>query len=257
MLAMLYTLKHGTSIRRVFRSDELYLQNPALPRYLLTHGCAAWESLVAKAFINQDRALDDKRILFLARHPADVAVSWYVQYRKRERAFRREMLEVECGETRDPRTFSQWEFITHEGLGLPAIIEYHNFWARMLASRDNALIVRYEDLLSAPEQTLAQIDLHLGTAFSVDYIRQAVDFGSADNLRKLEQTRFFSNPSLRLRNRGDSATGKVRRARAGGYREDFDPEQTEWVDKMIASRLDPIFGYTRSDASQQSEPAVV
>jgi hypothetical protein len=257
MLAMLYTLKYGTSIRRVFRSDELYLQNQALPRYLLTHGCAAWESLVAEAFTNQYRALDDKRILFLARHPADVAVSWYVQYHKRERAFRREMLELACGETRDPRTFSQWEFITHESLGLPAIIEYHNFWARMLASRDNALIVRYEDLLSAPEQTLTRIGQHLGEAFSTDHIRQAVDFGSADNLRKLEQTRFFSNPSLRLRSRSDSATGKVRRARAGGYREDLSLEQTQWVDRMVASRLDPIYGYTQSDTNQQPEPAVL
>lgn len=243
LLARLYHLKYGTSIQRVFRSDELNRQNPDLPRYLLTHGYASWERLVGEAFERNDESVQNKKVLFLARHPGDIAVSWFVQYRKRERAFRRELLEAECGETRDPRELSQWEFIQHPCLGLPAIIDYHNFWARMLSPRDNALIVRYEDLLREPVDTMRRVVRLLGEDFTEEQINDAVAFGSADNLRKLEQSSFFSNPSLRLRNTSDQDTRKVRRARAGGYREDLPPEQAQWVEQMITERLDPVLGY--------------
>lgn len=243
LLARLYHLKYGTSVQRVFRSDELNRQNPDLPRYLLTHGYASWERLVGEAFERNDALLRDKKFLFLARHPGDIAVSWFVQYRKRERAFRRELLEAECGERQDPRNLSQWEFIQHPCLGLPAIIDYHNFWARMLSPRDNALIIRYEDLLLEPVDTMRRVVRLLGEDFTEEQINDAVAFGSADNLRKLEQSSFFSNPSLRLRNSSDQDTRKVRRARAGGYREDLPPEQAQWVEQMIAERLDPVLGY--------------
>jgi hypothetical protein len=45
------------------------------------------------------------------------------------------------------------------------------------------------------------------------------------------------------KDRNNPNTFKVRRAKVGGYREDFTPEQTHRIEEMIAHDLDPVFGY--------------
>jgi len=242
MLTRLYAGKYGLTDRRVFKADELHRQDPRLPRFLITNGYASWERLVADAFRRRDPLLDDKRILFVARHPADIVVSWYIQYTRRTKAFKRELLEAEIGAAIDRGSISRWEFIQHPQLGLPALIAYHNFWAQALAGRDNALIVRYEDLRQESAATLKRITDFIGEPFTAAQIDDAVAFGSVDNLRSLERSHYFHNNSLRLRDASDDSLLKVRRAKVGGYRDDLEPEQLAWVEEQLRG-LDPVFGY--------------
>jgi hypothetical protein len=253
MLAHLYWQKYGTSIRRVFKADELYRQNPRLPRWLITSGRMSWARIVAEAFERDDPMLKRKRILFLARHPGDVAVSWHLQLHKRTKPFKLEMLEADGDWKVDPRGLSLGEFLREPSAGLQAMIDFHNFWMRMLLPRDNALIVRYEDLLEDAPRELRRIAAHLGEHFSDEQIHGAVAFARKDNLGSLEQSNFFSNPSLRLRDAADPDTRKVRRARRGGYREDLSADQAQWVDRMIAEHLHPALGYA-PDAAPSGRP---
>jgi hypothetical protein len=243
LLTRLYAQKYGLSDRRVFKADELYRQNRDLPHFLVTNGYVSWERMVADAFTNNDPTLDNKKIIFLARHPADIVVSWYIQYTKRTKAFKRELVEAEMGETIDRDNISRWDFIQHPKLGLPALIDFHNFWANALAGRDNALIVRYEDLRLETAQTLKRITDFIGEPFTDKQIEDAVAFGSVDNMRALERSHYFSNNSLRLRDAGNDDMLKVRRAKVGGYRGDLPPEQLGWVEEQINARIDPVFGY--------------
>lgn len=243
LLTHLYASRNGVSLQRVFKADELKLQDASLPHFLVTHGRASWERVIAAAFEAGDPVLDDKKVLFLARDPGDVVVSWHRQYRKRTKAFKRELLEAELGLAVDPRTLERWDFIRQPGLGLPALIDYHNFWTAQLAPRANALIIRYEDLRLDTATTLRRVVDFLGEAFSDDQIEAAVAFGSVENMSRLEHSGYFQNSSLRLRDANDPDTFKVRRAKVGGYRDDLTPEQADWVTAEVRKHCDPRLGY--------------
>ncbi len=243
MLTHLYAQHYGLSSRRVFKSDELARQNPELPRWLISNGTASWEGLVGDLFAARSEQLAGKKTLFVARHPGDIVVSWYIQYTKRTKAFKRELLEWEADEPIDRAAISRSEFIRHPDFGLPWLIRYHNFWADQLRDRDDALIIRYEDLRRAPEQSLARITKFIGAPFDADEIAATVAFTDFDNMRKLEEQNYFHNNSLKLRNPADPEMRKVRRARVGGYTADLDPDDRAWVDEQIERELDPVFGY--------------
>src|SRR5699024_1958623 len=99
----------------------------------------------------------DKRLIFLARHPCDIAVSWYLQFTRRISVAKRELIQHELRQPIDYKTISRWEFVMHPELGLPGLIDYHNQWAELFTGRDNALIVRYEDLRAQTRATLQRI----------------------------------------------------------------------------------------------------
>ncbi len=143
MLTHLYAQHYGISQRRVFKSDELSRQNARLPRWAITNGLASWEKVVGQKFSDNDPSLEGKKPLFVARHPADIVVSWYIQYTKRTKRFKRELLEWEAAHPIERDTISREDFIRHPDFGLPWLIHYHNFWAEQLKDRDDALIVRY------------------------------------------------------------------------------------------------------------------
>jgi hypothetical protein len=92
--------------------------------------------------------------------------------------------------------------------------------------------------------------------FSDAEIQEAVDFGSFDNLRKLETSGFFRQGGMTLRNPDDPETFKVRRGKVGGYRDYFTPEQVAELEELTYSRLSPTFGYRPDDATQPGRVAV-
>ena len=243
MLTHLYAQHYGISQRRVFKSDELSRQNPELPRWLITNGTASWERAIGELFAARSPVLKGRKTLFVARHPGDIVVSWYIQYTKRTKAFKRELLEWEADQPIDRAGISRAAFIRHPDFGLPWLIRYHNFWAEQLKDRDDALIVRYEDLRNSPTESLERIAAFIGAPFSNEEIANTVAFGDFDNMRKLEEQNYFQNNSLKLRDANDPEMRKVRRARVGGYTEDLDAEDQAWVDEQIESTLAPVFGY--------------
>jgi hypothetical protein len=247
MLTHLYASRDGISPKRVFKSDELQRQKAGLPRFAITNGLMSWERLVADAFERNDPVLTGKRTIFLARHPGDVAVSWHRQYQKRTKRFKRELLEAEMPEPVDWQSMDRWTFIRRPELGLPALIEYHNFWTRTLTGRQDALIVRYEDLRADTEAELARIVAFLGESFTDEQIRAAVAFGSVENMRVLEHSGYFQNSSLRLRDSSDPDTYKVRRAKVGGYHDDLSPEEASWVDAQVTAHCHPALRYGTDD----------
>jgi hypothetical protein len=243
MLTHLYAQHYGITHKRVFKSDELWRQDRRLPRWAITNGSASWEKVVGELFAARSPRLDGKKTLFVARHPGDIVVSWYIQYTKRTKAFKRELLEWEAEQGIERESISREEFIRHPDFGLPWLIRYHNFWAEQLAGRDDALIVRYEDLRLEPSATLRRISDFLETPFTEQEIHSAVEFGSFDNMRQLESENYFQNNSLKLRNPNDPDMRKVRRAQVSGYRKDLDGELLAWVDQQIETGLNPVFGY--------------
>jgi hypothetical protein len=242
LITRLYAARYGLPSRRVVRTDELHALEPAVPIFLSSSGYLSWERGWGDR-VTRDPELRDKKLLLLARHPCDIAVSWYIQFTRRTSAFKRELMLAEMQRPIDPATISRWEFIMHPEIGLPAIIDYYNYWQQNLSQLPNALLVRYEDLRGDTVAELERIAEFLGGGFEREQILDAVDFASFDKLRQKEQSGYFDNRSLTLRNADDPQTLKVRRGVVGGYRDDLTAEQSAQLEAMVEERLAAIYGY--------------
>lgn len=244
MLSRLYHMRYGLPPQRIVKSDEFYNRNRTLPRFLVSNGHYSYESALQDVLDETGPGMpSDKKLIFLARHPCDVAVSWYLQFTKRTKAFKRELINSTLRRPVDRKNISMWDFVMHEELGLPALIEFHNMWERRVAGSDAGLVVRYEDLRSHPVDTLSQVSEFLGAPFTRSEVEHAVEFASFDNMRKLEQAGYFHNSGMALRNRKDPDTLKVRRGKVGGFRDYFTDDQVAIMENMVRNRLSPTLGY--------------
>ena len=246
LLTRLYAAKYGLPSRRVLRSDELHRRDGRVPRFLSTSGYLSWERGFGDLLVN-DPALRSMKVLLLARHPGDIVVSWYLQFTRRTSAFKREMLEAEMTRPIDREQISRSEFIRNPEIGLGHIIDYYNYWHEHLEQLPQALVVRYEDLRDDTPAECARIGDFLDVDFSDEQIADAVSFASFNSLRDKEESGFFDNRSLRLRAGGDPDARKVRRGRVGGYRNDLSPEDRDWVDREVETRLARAYGYGGGD----------
>lgn len=250
MLSSLYHARYGLPPSIIMRSDELHRLEPAVPRILVTNGHYADRGIVGR-LLDADgppTELHEKAAVLLVRHPCDIAVSWCLQFTKRQSRARRELIEhfVPC--PLDHRAVSMWEFIMHPELGLPALIDYLNTWERNVSRMRRHVIVRYEDLRRRPHAALARVITLLDPTFTDTDIARAVAFGSFENLRTLEQAGFFARGGLALQNPDDPETFKVRRGKIGGYRDYFTRAQVAEMDAMVAARLSPTLRYTTTGA---------
>ena len=78
---------------------------------------------------------------------------------------------------------------------------------------------------------------------SQDEIRAAVEWGSFDNLQKLETSGTFSQGGMKLVDANDPNTYKVRRGKVGGYRDYFSDEEAAKIDALVRENLAPVYGY--------------
>ncbi len=246
MLSRLYQVRHGLPDRLMNKSDEYSRRIPAIPRMAATNGCYSYESAVGKALAADapDNPLKHKAVMLLARNPLDIAVSWYMQFTKRQSARKQELINHNLAHPIDRNTIGMWEFVRHSEIGLPFLIDYLNGWARDIDALPKAIIVRYEDLRHDTAITLTRILGLMGESFTPEEIAAAVEWGSFDNLRKLESEGFFRQGGMTLRNPKDPESFKVRRAKVGGYRDYFTPEQAAELEALVNERLSPVFGYT-------------
>jgi hypothetical protein len=252
MLSRLYQVRHGLPASLIVTSDELARRNAAIPRISATNGHNSYEGAVGATLAPDapDSPLRHKPIVFLARHPCDIAVSWFFQFTRRQSAHKQELINHFIDHPIDRRTVGMWQFVRHSDIGLPSLIEYLNTWERNVAHLPRAMVVRYEDLRAEPRRTLPRITALLGESFSEQEIEEAVAFGSFQNLRSLEQQGFFRQGGLTLRNPKDPESFKVRRAKVGGFRDYFTDAQVAELEDLVRSRLSPTFDYC-----QPAEPA--
>ncbi len=252
MLSRLYQVRYGLPEARYIKTDELARRHPAIPRLAATNGYYSYEGIIGKVLdVNApDSELCHKPKLLLARNPCDIAVSWYFQFTKRQSASKQELINHFIEHPIDRHTISMWDFVRHSDIGLPFLIEYLNTWERNLSRLERSLVVRYEDLRTQPAAILKQIVQLMDEPCSDAEIREAVEFCSFENLRKLESAGFFRQWGLNLRNPKDVDSFKVRRGKVNGYHDYFSPEQVAELEDLMYSRLSPTFGYHHTNPKQ-------
>lgn len=250
MLSRAYQLKYGLPRDLMLKTDELARADARIPRFCVTNGHLTYERVVREAFSDPAQAarLGRRPLIFLTRHPGDVAVSWYIQFTKRISPGKRELINAGLKQPVDHERIGLWEFVTHPEIGLPCIIDFMNQWDPIVRALPRHLIIGYEDLRTQPLETLTKVAAFAGLDLSQDELRQAVDFGSFENLQQLERSGFFKQGGMSLRKVRDGKSFKVRRGKMLGYRDDFNAEQLAQIDALIADSLSPTLGY-RTDAA--------
>jgi hypothetical protein len=235
MLSRLYQQRYGLDEAQLIEFDNFHRQNHEVPTIYFTHGHYLRDRFLDEGF---SRGLADRRIVFLVRNPCDVAVSEYFQSTRRASDHKKELHGVD-GEQ------EMFDFVMTGPVGLPSIVDYLNSWAPVMTERENALVVRYEDLRARPEEGLLRVSEFLGAPFSKEEVAEAVEFAAFENLKELERKNFFQNKRLTPRDPDDPDSFKVRRGKVGGYADYFDQEQIAALEGFVRDQLDPVFGYYR------------
>jgi hypothetical protein len=245
MLSRVYQLRHGLPETLVLKTDELHRLEPAIPSFCFTNGWYSYEAAIGEVLApgHAECAIRRKPVVLLARHPCDVAVSWHNQFTRRVSPAKRELINASLARPIDHRKISLWEFVMHSPVGLPSLIEFLNTWDRNLSQLPLTLRVSYEQLRADPEATLERVASFFGLGFSGEEIAEAVRFGAFENMRALEQSGRVKHGGLAQVDPADPATVKVRRGKVGGYRDDFTPEQVAEMERLVAEKLSPRFGY--------------
>jgi len=241
MLTRLHARRHGIPDRDFARYPALADANPAIPVFAATNGWYSYERAVGDRLQPgaQDAALRRKPVVFLARNPLDIAVSWYFQFTKRQSDHKQELINAELSAPVDRRAAEMWTMVRHSEIGLPSLIAFLNYWDAALQHLDHTLLTTYEALRADPGTVLGQITGLMGDRFSDAEIADAVDFAAYDNLRRMEGAGFFRSGGLTLRNADDPESFKVRRAKVGGYRDYFDAAQAAELEALVARDLSP------------------
>jgi hypothetical protein len=247
MMSRFYQVRHGLPERALIGFDNLHRKNRAIPKLFFTH-----DNYLKDYTGHADSKVDyaGLPVILLARHPADVAVSQFHQWRHR---MKRRKMEI----NRYPDAAEDlplFDFVARHPAGLTKAIEFLNGWAPELEGKSDRLLVRYEDLKSDPEATLGRILEFLGTPGTPDEIAEAVRFASFDNMRQMEERRTFwlSGGRMVPKDRKNKASYKTRRGQAGGYRGDFDAAQLAEIETVIREKLAPVFGYSEAPDTEDA-----
>ena len=239
MVSRFYQVRYGLPEKALLTFDNLHRRNAAIPKILFTH-----DNYLSYFTGNFDSKSDyhGSRLIFLARHPADVAVSQFFQWKYRMRPYKKKLNDY------PPHLadVSIFDFVMHEGAGLPKIIEFMNRWAAEAPKMgDDMLIVSYEDLRSDTKGTLARILEFLKTPGENDEIDEAVEFSSLENMRKMETKGVFWRSGSRMvpKDKNNPQSYKVRRGKVGGYRDYFEEAEQAQIDALVAEKLSNVFGY--------------
>jgi hypothetical protein len=240
MLSRIYQQRHGFPEGSLISFDDFHRRNPAVPRIFFTH------DNYLRDYTGSARAADDyggKRVLMLVRHPADVTVSQYFQWKHRMRVDKKGLL----GYPDHGEDVPLFDFMMRPEWGLTRVVDFMNFWARDFERLDPFTMTRYEDLRADPETELGRVMAFLGTPASAGEIREAVEFGSIDNMRRMEQQSAYglSGGRMKPRDVNNPDSYKVRRAKVGGYMDYFDDAQVREIDDLVTATLAPVFGYGR------------
>ena len=152
---------------------------------------------------------------------------------------------------------SMFEFAMTDSIGLPHVVGFLNGWSRELSQMAEVLVVRYEELRADPERELARITEFVDASADRSVIAEVVEFASVSNSRKREARTSLSATGGKLKpgDRNNPDSYKVRRAKVGGYRDDFEDEDLRRMDEYVRTHLEPGFGYESESIATTDDTA--
>ena len=89
-----YQIKYDLPPTVALKTDELARMDARIPRFCVSNGYYTYERALASSLLamQSTRKSANKPVVLLVRHPADIAVSWYIQFTKRVSPAKRELI---------------------------------------------------------------------------------------------------------------------------------------------------------------------
>lgn len=240
MLARLYQRQFGIDERELLKFSTLARSPRAVPRLLFTHNGNAMR-MPHEIRIDRE-AFGTCKVILLARHPGDIAVSRYFHCKHRSADPARRRL------AQQPLDQFIW---TRQG-GIPSIVAYLNGWADFSKEKKDIKFVRYEDILAEPEAKLAELAAFIGLGSDDEEIAEAVEFARFDKLKETERQGYFTSKRLGAGHDGHDASYKVRAGGSGGFRALLGEEEQRAVQSYVEEHLHPMFGYADERSERQA-----
>jgi hypothetical protein len=119
-----------------------------------------------------------KQVIYVVRNPVDVLVS-YFNYTNTVKIIYFD-------------SFST--FIRHENRGIKAWINHTQSWLNRKAYHQKIYVVKYEDLVQNPAETLTDLGNMLGYSFSEEDVLESIQASSMENMRESEELYRSHNP---------------------------------------------------------------
>lgn len=163
------------------------------------------------------------RVIYLVRDPRDVLVSFY-HYQ----------VMVKQIDEATPLDAYTSDFIAGPVSPYGSWSEHVGSWRGAREDRADFLLVRYEDLSGRTVPEVARIARFLGVAADEGALARVVERCSADRMRELERAQASDWRPLRDAREGHAF---VRKARAGGWREELAPELAGRVEQAWAEPM--------------------
>jgi hypothetical protein len=250
MLSRFYQLRYGLRSSAFIGFDNLNRKHAGIPRIFFTH-----DNYLRDYTGNTDSKADfyGKKVVLLVRDPADVAVSQFHQWKYRMRPGKKSL-------NKYPGHGAEvgiYEFVTNDEAGLGKVIDFTNAWLREMPRVRELLVVRYEDLRADTGGELARVLRFMGEVPTEAELGDCVAFASVENMRALEEKKVFwlSGSRMVAKDRSNPDSYKVRRAKVGGWRDYFTPEQAAEIERMLEARLLPGFGYLSTEKAAAGHAA--
>jgi len=236
MLTRFYQQRCGIDEMRLLGLKNLNRLDARIPKVFFTH-----DHYIRDYTGHRDSKVDfeGKKIVLLVRDPRDTAVSSYHSLKYRPNPGRKGLNLIEADGENAPEPFEYLQF--RAGWA----VDFMNSWQGELADPARRLLVRYEDLRAEPALHLKRVLEFLDAEPTDEEIAEAVEFASFDNMKKLEESAAFGSDDRRIvpGEASNPESFKVRRGKVGGYRDYLSAEEATALDRLVASKLSPTFGY--------------
>jgi alcohol sulfotransferase len=241
MISRLYQQVYDLPEDILIGFDNFHNMDHRAPRLFFTH-----DNYIGDYTGHTDSKADfyAKKVLLMMRDPRDVAVSQFFQWRYRMPSEKKLLNEYPAHGDDTPI----YDFVLHEGGGLPKIIDFMNLWAREMDKMRALCLIRYEDMRANPHAVLTEVARFLEIPADATAIQEAVDYASFENMKKKEADSSFRLSGARVApgDKSNPDSYKTRRAKVGGYRDYFDDAQVAVIDALVEARLDPVYRYGTS-----------
>lgn len=236
MLGDIMERRFGVARKSPLQLHKLADRRRGIPCVVALHDWRTGPDTAGDARMESDKSrFAGRRVLLLVRNPCDVVVSNFYQ-----KVFREEKFSGTLG-----------EFIHHPLWGIESIVRYYNIWARDRHLTADFLLLRYEDLRTAPVERMRDVVDFVGISdVSDEWIVGAVDRFSFENMRRREQGGAYQSRGLKPRDAGNPASFKARSGRMGGYRDEMDDEDRVFVETVVREQLSDLFADYREAAGQ-------
>lgn len=224
MLGRVLSKQYG--IKEIKLDTEVMTLGKSIPNILFSHGGCT----INHNKLSFQKMFRNKKLVLLVRDPRATMVSLFHDHTKRNFWYKGN---------------NHSKFIRDQNWGLTKVIGFLNSWAGEVKRRGckDVLIIRYEDLYLNTAEELKKFLNFLGIKYTDEVIAEAMQYGSVDNMRKMELSNALKDYRMRPANEKDQQSYRTRKCKLGSFKEELKEEDLDYIDEELSKRLDPMFNY--------------